>query len=149
MPNSAHSSSTPTTATRFDTPDIAKLSPFIIYADDSYTVGNPDLCLDYTHKAEAGWTHYTDWGSVGVEGYLNLSTGNIDNVSDVSYSPFFGRVVQMDTAVNAGNVRMSGAEMNLTWRPRKFMNIRLYVNGGDVPANGWRTKFGATLCDSI
>ena len=117
---------------RFETPDIAKLSPFIIYADDSYTVGNPDLCLDYTHKAEAGWTHYTDWGSVGVEGYLNLSTGNIDNVSDVSYSPFFGRVVQMDTAVNAGNVRMSGAEMNLTWRPRKFMNIRLYVNGGEV-----------------
>ena len=117
---------------RFDTPDIAKLSPFIIYADDSYTVGNPDLCLDYTHKAEAGWTHYTDWGSVGVEGYLNLSTGNIDNVSDVSYSPFFGRVVQMDTAVNAGNVRTSGAELNLTWRPRKFMNIRLYVNGGEV-----------------
>ena len=117
---------------RFETPDIAKLSPFIIYADDSYTVGNPDLLLDYTHKAEAGWTHYTDWGSVGVEGYLNLSTGNIDNVSDVSYSPFFGRVVQMDTAVNAGNVRMSGAEMNLTWRPRKFMNIRLYVNGGEV-----------------
>lgn len=117
---------------RFDTPDIAKLSPFIIYADDSYTVGNPDLRMAFTHKAEAGWTHYTTWGSVGLQGYLNLSTDGFDNVSDVAYSPFFGRVVQMDTAVNAGNVRMSGAELNLTWRPRKFMNIRLYVNGGEV-----------------
>ena len=117
---------------RFDTPDIAKLSPFVIYADDNYTVGSPDLRMAYTHKAEAGWTHYTNWGSVGIEGYLNLSTDGFDNVSDVAYSPFFGRVVQMDTAVNVGNVRMSGAELNLTWRPRKFMNIRLYVNGGEV-----------------
>ena len=118
---------------RFDTPDIAKLSPFIIYADDSYTVGNPDLRMAYTHKAEAGWTHYTDWGSIGVDGYLNLSTDNFAQVSDVAYSPFFGRVVQMDTAINAGNVRMSGAELNLTWRPIKNTNIRLYAGG----IEGW------------
>ena len=117
---------------RFDTPDIAKLSPFIIYADDSYTVGNPDLRMAYSHKAEAGWTHYTDWGSIGVEGYLNLSTNNFAQISDVAYSPYFGRVVQMDTSVILGNSRFSGAELNLTWRPRKFMNIRLYVNGGEV-----------------
>ena len=118
---------------RFDTPDIAKLSPFIIYADDSYTVGNPDLRMAYTHKAEAGWTHYTDWGSVGVEGYLNLSTDNFAQVTDVAYSPFFGRVVQMDTSVNLGSVRMSGAELNLTWRPIKNTNIRLYAGG----IEGW------------
>ncbi len=118
---------------RFDTPDIAKLSPFIIYADDSYTVGNPDLRMAYSHKAEAGWTHYTDWGSVGVEGYLNLSTDNFAQVTDVAYSPFFGRVVQMDTSVNLGSVRMSGAELNLTWRPIKNTNIRLYAGGID----GW------------
>ena len=117
---------------RFDTPDIAKLSPFIIYADDSYTVGNPDLRMAYSHNAEAGWTHYTDWGSVGVEGYFNLSTDNFAQISDVAYSPYFGRVVQMDTSVILGNSRFSGAELNLTWRPRKFMNIRLYVNGGEV-----------------
>ena len=117
---------------RFDTPDIAKLSPFIIYADDSYTVGNPDLRMAYSHNAEAGWTHYTDWGSVGVEGYLNFSTDNFAQISDVAYSPYFGRVVQMDTSVILGNSRFSGAELNLTWRPRKFMNIRLYVNGGEV-----------------
>ncbi|MBR4177336.1 MAG: TonB-dependent receptor family protein, partial [Bacteroidales bacterium] len=117
---------------RFDTPDIAKLSPFIIYADDSYTVGNPDLRMAYSHNAEAGWTHYTDWGSVGVEGYFNLSTDNFAQISDVAYSPYFGRVVQMDTSVVLGNSRFSGAELNLTWRPQKFMNIRLYVNGGEV-----------------
>ncbi len=118
---------------RFDTPDIAKLSPFIIYADDSYTVGNPDLRMAYSHKAEAGWTHYTKWGSIGVDGYLNLSTDNFAQVSDVAYSPFFGRVVQMDTSVNLGSVRMSGAELNLTWRPIKNTNIRLYAGG----INGW------------
>ncbi|MBR3558040.1 MAG: TonB-dependent receptor, partial [Bacteroidales bacterium] len=117
---------------RFDTPDIAKLSPFVIYADDSYTVGNPNLRMAYSHKAEAGWTHYTKWGSIGVEGYLNLSTNNFAQVSDVAYSPYFGRVVQMDTSVILGNSRFSGAELNFTWRPRKFMNIRLYVNGGEV-----------------
>ena len=133
---------------RFDTPDIAKLSPFIIYADDSYTVGNPDLRMAYIHKAEAGWTHYTDWGSVGVEGYLNLSTDNFAQVSDVAYSPYFGYVVQMDTAVNAGNVRMSGAELNLTWRPRKFMNIRLY---GGVEENWYRMQVrpGEWVADEI
>ena len=118
---------------RFDTPDIAKLSPFIIYADDSYTVGNPDLRMAYSHKAEAGWTHYTKWGSIGVDGYINLSTDNFAQVSDVAYSPFFGRVVQMDTSVNLGSVRMSGAELNLTWRPIKNTNIRLYAGG----INGW------------
>ena len=118
---------------RFDTPDIAKLSPFVIYADDNYTVGSPDLRMAYTHKAEAGWTHYTDWGSVGVVGILNLSTDNFAQISDVAYNPFFGRVVQMDTSVNLGNVRFSGAELNLTWRPRKFMNIRLYAGVED----GW------------
>ena len=118
---------------RFDTPDIAKLSPFIIYADDSYTVGNPDLRMAYSHNAEAGWTHYTDWGSVGVEGFLNLSTDNFAQVSDVAYSTFFGRVVQMDTSVNLGSVRMSGAEMNLTWRPIKNTNIRLFAGIRD----GW------------
>ena len=118
---------------RFDTPDIAKLSPFIIYADDSYTVGNPDLRMAYSHKAEAGWTHYTDWGSIGVEGYLNLSTDNFAQVSDVAYSTFFGRVVQMDTSVNLGSVCMSGAEMNLTWRPIKNTNIRLFAGIRD----GW------------
>ncbi len=118
---------------RFDTPDFAKLSPFVIYADDSYTVGNPDLRMAYSHKAEAGWTHYTKWGSIGVDGYLNLSTDNFAQVSDVAYSPFFGRVVQMDTSVNLGSVRMSGAELNLTWRPIKNTNIRLYAGGID----GW------------
>ena len=32
---------------------------------------------------------------------------------------------------------MSGAEMNLTWRPRKFMNIRLY---GGVEENWYRMQ---------
>ena len=118
---------------RFDTPDIAKLSPFIIYADDSYTVGSPDLRMCFTHKAEGGWTHYTNWGSVGVEGFLYLSTDNFAQVSDVAYSPFFGRIVQIDTSVILGNLRMDGLELNLTWRPRKFMNIRLYAECGE----GW------------
>ena len=117
---------------RFEMPSTNRLSPFVIYYEDSYTVGNPELRMRYTHNMEAGWTHYTKWGSIGVEAYYNPSTDAFDQISDVAYSPFFGRVVQMDTAVNAGNVRMSGAEMNLTWRPRKFMNIRLYVNGGEV-----------------
>lgn len=118
---------------RFGTPSVGQLTPFIVYGDDSYSVGNPDLRMSYSHNAEAGWTHYTQWGSIGVEAYLNLSTDNIGNITDAVYSPFFGRIVEKDSAVNVGNVRHDGVELNLTWRPRKFMNIRLYVGCGE----GW------------
>jgi outer membrane cobalamin receptor len=117
---------------RFEIPSTMRLSPFVIYYEDSYTVGNPDLRMRYTHNMEIGWTHYTQWGSIGVEAYYNPSIDAFDQISDVAYSPFFGRVVQMDTTVNIGNSRLDGVILNLTWRPRKFMNIRLYVNGGEV-----------------
>lgn len=118
---------------RFGTPSVGQLTPFIVYGDDSYSVGNPDLRMSYSHNAEVGWTHYTQWGSIGVEAYLNLSTDNIGNITDAVYSPFFGRMVEKDSAVNVGNVRLDGVELNLTWRPRKFMNIRLYAGCGE----GW------------
>ena len=118
---------------RFEMPSTNRLSPFVIYYEDSYTVGNPELRMRYTHNMEAGWTHYTQWGSIGVEAYFNPSTDAFDQISDVAYSPFFRRVVQMDTAVNVGNSRLDGVTLNLTWRPRKFMNIRLYAGCGE----GW------------
>lgn len=118
---------------RFGTPSVGQLTPFIVYGDDSYSVGNPDLRMSYSHNAEAGWTHYTLWGSIGVEAYLNLRTDDIGNINDAVYSPFFGRMVEKDSAVNVGNVRIEGVELNLTWRPRKFMNIRLYAGCGE----GW------------
>ena len=100
------------------------------YSEDSYSTGNRELTQSYTHNAEAGWTKFFMWGSLGIEGYGRLSTGEIDNLTDQTdiVDEHIGRYIQYTTPYNIGSSWRYGTSLNATYRPSGFFNMRLYAN---------------------
>ena len=114
---------------RVRNPGASQLSTFISYSEDSYSLGNPDLKQTFTNSVEAGWTKFFNkFGSVGLSAYFRNSTNEISSLSDVAYSDFFGRIVTFSQPMNAGKSLSTGAELNVTYRLKAFMNIRFYGN---------------------
>ena len=115
---------------RMRNPTGNNLTTYRTYTEDSYSTGNRDLTQSYTHNAEAGWTKFFNWGSLGVEGYGRLSTGEIDNLTDVTdaIDPYIGRIIQYSTPYNIGSSWRYGTSFNATYRPSGFFNLRLYAN---------------------
>ena len=120
---------------RFMSPGAQLWSPYVELKEESYGIGNPDLRFSHTHNLEGGWTMYQGWGSVSLIGYLRANTDEMQSLEDVAYSLFFGRIVKYSQYRNIGDSRTIGAEANVTWRPRPFMNIRLYANLYDYHYN--------------
>ena len=102
---------------------------------EDYELGDPDLRFSHTHNLEGGWTMYKNWGSVGLTGYLRANTDEIQQIGDVAYHPYYGRIVSFSQWANIGDSRTLGAEANVTWRPKPFMNIRFYANVWDYYYN--------------
>lgn len=114
---------------RVSNPDAQQLSTFITYNEDSYSIGNPALKQTFTNSVEAGWTKFFQkFGSVGITAYFKNSTNQISNLSDVAYCDVFQRIVSFSQPVNAGKSFNTGAELNVTYRLKTFMNIRFYGN---------------------
>ena len=115
---------------RMRNPSALDLTTYRNYTEDSYKTGNRDLTQSFTHNAEAGWTKFFMWGSLGVEGYGRLSTGEIDNLTDVTdaIDPYIGRIIQYSTPYNIGSSWRYGTSVNATYRPSGFFNLRLYAN---------------------
>ena len=114
---------------RVSTPNASQLSTFISYAEDSYSTGNPDLTPTYTNSIEAGWTKFfRKFGNVGLTAYYKDSRDEISTLSDVAYSDVFNRIVTFTQPINAGYSYRTGADFNVTYRLKSFMNIRFYAN---------------------
>ena len=114
---------------RVRNPGASQLSTFIGYSEDSYSMGNPELKQTFTHSVEAGWTKFFQkFGSVGLSAYFKHSNNEISSLSDVAYSDVFGRIVTFTQPLNAGKSLNTGAELNVTYRLKAFMNIRFYGN---------------------
>ena len=115
---------------RMRNPSGTELTTYRTYSNDSYSTGNRDLTQSYTHNAEAGWTKFFMWGSLGVEGYGRLSTGEIDELTDVTdvIDPYIGRIIRYSTPYNIGSSWRYGTSLNATYRPSGFFNMRLYAN---------------------
>ena len=114
---------------RVRNPSSSQLTTFHTYSEDAFSMGNPDLLPTYTHSVEAGWTKFFEkFGSVGISAYYRNSRNEISSLSDVVYDPIFGRVVTFTQPINSGQSHNTGAELNVTWRPQPFMNVRLYAN---------------------
>ncbi len=105
---------------RMRNPSATDLTTYRTYTEDSYSTGNRDLTQSYTHNAEAGWTKFFMWGSLGLEGYGRLSTVEIDNLADVTdaIDPYIGRIIQYSTPYNIGSSWRYGTSLNATYRPR-------------------------------
>ena len=120
---------------RFMSPGSKLWSTYTWLGEENYELGNPDLRFSHTHNLEGGWTMYKNWGSVGLTGYLRANTDEISILSDVAYHPYYGRIVSFSQWANIGDSRTLGAETNVTWRPKPFMNIRFYANVWDYYYN--------------
>ena len=111
---------------RVNYPQWHQLSTFIEYSTDSYSTGNPDLLPTYTNSVDAGWTKYFDkFGSVGLSAYYRNSKDEINNLTDVAYLDYYGRIVPFSMPVNSGHSYQYGASTNVMYRLKAFMNIRL------------------------
>lgn len=120
---------------RFTSPGSKLWSTYTWLGVEDYELGDPDLRFSHTHNLEGGWTMYKGWGSVGLTGYLRANTDEIQQLGDVAYHPYYGRIVSFSQWANIGDSRTLGAEANVTWRPKPFMNIRLYANFYDYYYN--------------
>lgn len=101
----------------------------INYEEESFTTGNPLLKPTLIDVFELSWSKYWEGlGSVNIKGYYNNSIHAINQVSDVAYDAFFGRVVPYTKPVNLNKYYEAGGEFNLTYRPSAFFNVRLEAN---------------------
>ena len=114
---------------RVNNPSGDYLTTFVEYGEDAYSVGNPNLRQAFTNSIEAGWTKYINkFGNIGINAYFKNTKDEFSRQSDVAYSPFFGRIVSFTMPVNAGKSLNTGAEFNVMYRLKAFMNIRFYAN---------------------
>ncbi len=114
---------------RVSLPGISQLSPFVRYGEDSYSVGNPDLKSTFTHSVEAGWTKFfPKFGFLGINGYWKYNVNERNTLTDVAYNEYFGRYVTFSQPVNLGRSYRVGADINVTYRLKSYLNIRFYTN---------------------
>lgn len=112
-------------------PSAENLSSVRRYSEDSYKVGNPGLHSEHTHNFDLSWNRYfSKVGSVGIESYARLSSGNISYCDEAGteVDPFLGRVVSFRMPYNVGSSFRLGIEGNVTYRPVAWLNFRLYAN---------------------
>ena len=111
---------------RVSYPSASQSMTFIAYGEDDYSTGNKNIRSTYTNSIEAGWTKYfTKFGSVGLSAYFKNSKDEISDLTDVIYSDFFGHYVDFTMPVNSGKSHRYGADANVMYKLKSFMNIRL------------------------
>ena len=111
---------------RISAPDADDLTTFIVYHQDSYNIGNPDLKPTVSHNLEGRWDKYFDgFGNVGAELFWRAEQDAISSLGDVTYSEVFGREVSFTMPHNIGDADLAGGTLNVTYRPTAFFNLRL------------------------
>lgn len=110
-------------------PYVRYFSSRILYQEDSFDAGNPDLKPASTHVLKAEWTKYWEkFGSVGINAYYKGSSDYINQVQYSVYNSIYGRYVTYTQPVNLGGYYNAGGEFNITYRPNAMLNVRFYAN---------------------
>ncbi|MBR3529617.1 MAG: TonB-dependent receptor [Bacteroidales bacterium] len=99
---------------------------FRIYDDYSFTTGNPNLLMSYTHNLEAAFNKYVmGFGNIGLNAYFRANTDEIGYMTAATYDPVLGPyLVNYSYPVNIGSSHTEGIEANITYRPTGFLNVR-------------------------
>ena len=115
---------------RIDQPGLSDLTLYKAYDLDNFgNWGNPDLRPTYNQNIELQWDKYfMKFGSVGAQFYYTKNTDESSTLADVTYSSFYGHVVNYSMPMNIGDSWNAGLDLNVTYRPTSFINIRF--NGG-------------------
>ena len=124
---------------RISSPDADQLTPFLVFNEDEFESGNPNLNPIYTNAFELGWTKYFEkFGSLGLSAYYRDHKNEISMIQLSTFHPLFGRVVPYSYPVNVGYSSTKGVNLNMMYRPSGFFNIRL---DADVYDSYWNTDF--------
>ena len=113
---------------RFSDPnDLADLCNFRVYDDYSFRTGNPNLLRSYTHNLEAGWNKFLmGFGMVGLNAYWRANTNERGTMTAATTDPYYGTLlVNYTYPDNIGSSHTEGLDINLTYRPTGFFNVRL------------------------
>lgn len=99
---------------------------FRIYEDYSFSTGNPNLLMSYTHNLEAAFNKYImKFGNVGINAYFRANTDEIGYMTAAAYDPVIGPyIVNCSYPVNIGSSHTEGIDANITYRPTGFLNVR-------------------------
>lgn len=113
-------------------PSISDLNSTPVFSLDSYSQGNADLLPSRTHHFTANWTKYfSGFGSVGAELLYQATLDEHGSLADVRYSDAFGRIVPFTQPVNIGRSSYGGLDINVTYQPAPFLNVRLQLGAFD------------------
>ncbi|MBO4773696.1 MAG: TonB-dependent receptor family protein, partial [Bacteroidales bacterium] len=99
---------------------------FRLYDDYSFSTGNPNLLMSYTHNLEAAFSKYImKFGNVGLNAYFRANTNEVGTMTAATYDPVLGPwLVNYTYPVNIGSSHTEGLEANVTYRPKAFFNVR-------------------------
>lgn len=106
--------------------DLSSYMLFRMYDDYSFSTGNPNLLMSYTHNLEAAFNKYVmGFGNVGLNAYFRANTDEIGVMTAATYDPVIGPyLVNYTYPVNIGSSHTEGIEANITYRPTGFLNVR-------------------------
>ncbi|MBR4229574.1 MAG: TonB-dependent receptor [Bacteroidales bacterium] len=106
--------------------DLSSYLPFRIYEDFSYSTGNPNLLMCYTHNLEAAFNKYVmNFGNIGLNAYFRANTNEIGTMTAADIDPIIGPyMVNYTFSDNIGSSHTEGIEANITYRPSGFFNVR-------------------------
>ena len=114
---------------RYTTPGSSKLNPFIFYDDYSYSTGNPNLAIEYSHNLEARFNKYImKFGNIGLNAYWRAYENEIGSMAYAGYAPAYfpgTLLVNYSRPENIGSSHTEGLEASITYRPTGFINVRL------------------------
>lgn len=118
---------------------VRKFTERVVYGEEDFSIGNPDLKPTLMDVFEGEWAKYWDnFGSVSVKAYYKNHKDAINDVAESRYDSIFGRAVTFNKPYNVGKFSNAGLECNVTYRPSAMFNIRL---DGDIYDSYLRTKF--------
>ncbi|MCR5821743.1 MAG: TonB-dependent receptor family protein [Bacteroidales bacterium] len=106
--------------------DLSSYMPFRIYDDFSFSTGNPNLLMSYTHNLEAAFNKYVmGFGNIGLNAYIRANTNEIGTVTATNTDPLIGPyLVNYTFPDNIGSSHTEGIEANITYRPTGFFSVR-------------------------
>ena len=106
--------------------DLRYYTLFRVYDDYSYSTGNPNLLMSYTHNLEAAFNKYVmGFGNIGINAYFRANTDEIGTMTAVDTDHVIGPyMVNYTYPVNIGSSHTEGIEANITYRPTGFLNVR-------------------------
>lgn len=96
------------------------------YEDYSFSTGNPNLLVSYTHNLEAAFNKYiSKFGNVGLNAYFRANTNEQGTMTSATIDTVIGPyLVNYTYPVNIGTSHTEGIEVNITYRPKGFFNLR-------------------------